>query len=30
MLAIKLRRVGDDLDLPVVFSRRSIRQFSHM
>ena len=26
MLAIKLRRVADDLDLPVVFSRRSIGQ----
>jgi len=26
MLAIKLRRTADDLDLPVVFSRRSIGQ----
>ena len=26
MLAMKLRRVADDLDLPVVFSRRSIGQ----
>jgi hypothetical protein len=26
MLAIKLRRIADDLDVPVIFSRRSISQ----
>jgi len=30
MLAIKLRRTADDLDLPVVFSRRSIGQLDQL
>ena len=30
MLAIKLRRTADDLDLPVVFSRRSINQLDQL
>jgi hypothetical protein len=30
MLAIKLRRTADDLDLPVVFSRRSIGQLDQV
>ena len=30
MLAIKLRRSADDLDLPVVFSRRSIGQLDQL
>ena len=30
MLAIKLRRTADNLDLPVVFSRRSIGQLDQL
>ena len=30
MLAIKLRRTADDLDLPVLFSRRSIGQLDQL
>ena len=30
MLAVKLRRTADDLDLPVLFSRRSIGQLDQL